>query len=61
MKPIAKTFACVAFVASSPVTHAARIEVSASNKLPLARHSETIEIAAKDLSPLAAKSLNWFM
>lgn len=59
MKPITKTFVCVAFIGFPPVTRAAaQIEVTAANKLPLARHSETIEIPAKDLSPLAAKSLN---
>ena len=59
MKPIAKTFVCVAFIGFSPVTHAAaQIAVTAANKLPLARQSETIEIPAKELSPLAAKSLN---
>ncbi len=59
MKPIANTFVCVAFIGFSPVTHAAaQIEVTAANKLPLARQSETIEIPAKDLSLLAAKSLN---
>ena len=37
---------------------AATLEISASNKIDLARGSQTIEIAAKDLAPLQAKNLN---
>ncbi len=58
MKPIVKTFTCVAFVGLSPLSPAASIQVSASNKLSLARHSETIEIQVRDLAAMAAKSLN---
>jgi hypothetical protein len=40
------------------VCQAAGIDVTAVNKLPIARSSQTIEIAAKDLAPLNAKNLN---
>lgn len=37
---------------------AGQLAVEAVNKLPLARPSQTIELSAKDLSPLGEKSLN---
>jgi hypothetical protein len=45
-------------VATPVVSHAAQLQVSATNKLPLARASQTIEIPAADLAPLEAKTLN---
>lgn len=55
MKPF---LACLASVTISPLCVAAQIEVSATNPLPLARASQTLELAAKDLALLAAKNLN---
>src|SRR4051812_3129053 len=33
------------------------LKVKAENRLPIARHSQTIEISAKDLAPLGEKDL----
>lgn len=44
---------------SPVIAGAAQLEVSALNRLPLARRSQTLEIPAADLAPLKAKSLNW--
>ena len=41
-----------------PLSAAAQLEVTAFNKLPLARASQTIELPAKDLAALNAKNLN---
>ncbi len=58
MHSIFKTTALATLVACPAICHAARIEVSAVNLLPLARPCETIEIPAKDLEPLHAKNLS---
>lgn len=58
MSPSIKKSACLAVIACLPVARAASVEVSASNKLPLARASQTIELTAKDLASLGAKSLD---
>ncbi len=58
MKPLFKTTACLALATIPPLCAAAQIEVSAVNQLPLARASQTIEVSAKDLIALNAKSLN---
>ena len=58
MNPFLKTTACVALAAFPPLCGAAAINVSAVNKLPLARASQTIEIPAEDLASLGSKSLD---
>lgn len=58
MKPFLKKSTCLAFVTLSPVCGAASLDVKVTNKLELARGSQTIEISAKDLAPLGAKNLN---
>ncbi|MEO5917888.1 MAG: DUF4861 family protein [Luteolibacter sp.] len=57
MNSFLKTTAFVA-LATFPRLHAAPVEITAANKLPLARTSQTIELSAKDLAPLNAKDLN---
>ncbi|NQX00370.1 DUF4861 family protein, partial [bacterium] len=52
------TTACAALLAYPAISHAAQLEVRASNPLPLARASQTLELSAADLAPLAAKNLN---
>ena len=58
MNPFFKTSAVVACVVFPVISQGARLEVSATNKLPLARVSQTIELSAADLAPLQAKTLN---
>ena len=58
MKPLLKKSTWLAFVVFTPVCGAASLGVSVSNSLQLDRASQTIEISAKDLAPLGAKSLN---
>jgi hypothetical protein len=58
MKPFLIKSAITALVACPMVSQAAQLQVTATNKLPLARASQTIEIQAADLAQLEAKSLN---
>jgi len=58
MKSFPGSSVCLVLAASSALSIAAQIEVSAVNKLPIARASQTIELQAKDLADLNAKSLN---
>lgn len=58
MKPFFKNSAITALVAFPAISLAAQLEVTAVNKLPLARASQTIELPAADLAPLEAKTLN---
>jgi len=58
MNPLLKTTACFAFASIPLLGAAAQLEVTAVNKLALARASQTIEVPAKDLVVLGAKSLN---
>ncbi|MEY3897993.1 MAG: hypothetical protein RLZZ214_3514 [Verrucomicrobiota bacterium] len=58
MKLFLKNSAITALIAFPAISQAAQLQVTATNKLPLARASQTIEIPAADLAPLAAKTLN---
>ena len=53
MNLLSKITACLA-----PLSAVAQLEVTAVNQLPLARASQTLEIPAKELAILNAKSLN---
>ncbi len=56
--PLIKNSVRLALFSLPSVCGAASLEVSAGNKLPLARTSQTIEISAGELAPLGAKNLN---
>ena len=58
MNPFLKNPVITALVAFPVISQAAQLEVTATNKLPLARASQTIELSAADLAPLGAKELN---
>ena len=58
MHSILKASAGAALVSFSASCPGAQIQVTAINRLPLARVSQTIEVSAKDLAPLGAKNLN---
>ena len=58
MHQFLKNSAVMALVAFPAISLAAQLEVTAVNKLPLARASQTLEIPAADLAPLKAKNLN---
>ena len=53
-----KKIVCSALVLFPAVCLATEIEVTAANSLQIPRASQTIELAAKDLASLGAKSLN---
>ncbi len=53
-----KSPAFLALLACPVLGWAAQLDVSATNKLPLARASQTLELTAKELAPLNAKNLN---
>ncbi len=58
MNPFFKISGITALIAFPAISPAAQLEVTAVNKLPLARTSQTLEIPAADLAPLKAKNLN---
>ncbi|MES2661521.1 MAG: DUF4861 family protein [Verrucomicrobiota bacterium] len=58
MTPFLKKSTCFTIAIFPLASFAAQLEISTANKLPLARTSQTIELTAKDLEPLAAKNLN---
>ena len=58
MNPFFKHTASAVLAAFPMISSAAQLEVSATNKLSLARSSQTLEIQAKDLAALNAKNLN---
>lgn len=53
-----KTPLMLALLTCPFVGWAAQLDVSATNKLPLARTSQTLALTAKELAPLNAKNLN---
>jgi hypothetical protein len=58
MLPPVKKLHLITFAAGLPMlAQAASLEVRAVNPLPLARASQTLELSAADLAPLAAKDL----
>lgn len=58
MKTIIQIFAVVALGALPTLAPAAQLTVTAVNKLPLARASQTIELTAEQLAALGARDLN---
>ncbi len=58
-KLFSRVLALVVLISFAPVAFAAsQLTVTAVNKLPLARASQTIELSAAQLAPLEAKELN---
>lgn len=55
MKALRNVFAIVVIVALPALCNAAQLTVTAANKLPLARASQTIELTATQLAPLGTK------
>lgn len=58
MKPHRPATALLPLLAFAATGQAATLKVEVANPLPLARASQTIELAAAQLAPLAAKNLN---
>lgn len=58
MNPLIYPFARAALLACPGICQAAQLDVSVINSLPLVRPNQTIEIVARDLTPLGAKNLN---
>src|SRR5688572_21194425 len=58
MKTIAYLLAVASFAVLPTLCAAAQLTVTAVNKLPLARTSQTIELSAKQLEPVGARELN---
>ena len=58
MHPSLKSTALTVLLGLPALAGAARLEVRAVNPLALARASQTLEIAARDLAPLRANNLN---
>jgi hypothetical protein len=58
MNSFLKNSAITALIAFPAISPAAQLEVTAVNRLPLARASQTLEIPAAELAPLKAKNLN---
>ena len=59
MNSLLKNTLWLALAAAPMIGRAATLEVSAVNRLPMARNSQTLEIPAAQLAPLKAKDLNF--